>query len=92
MNVHARLCMNRECESPTSVRVTRTYPKFPHTFRLMPQSKRICIIGAGPTGLAALQAVLESPQYSSGLWEPVLFEQKANVGGVWCSIMSSTLL
>ena len=53
-------------------------------------TKRICIIGAGPTGLAALQAVLESPQYSSGLWEPTLFEQKANVGGVWCRTMSST--
>ena len=58
----------------------------------MPQSKRICIIGAGPTGLAALQAVLESPQYSSGQWEPTLFEQKADVGGVWCSIVSSNYL
>ena len=58
----------------------------------MISSKRICIIGAGPAGLAALQAVLESPQYSSGLWLPTLFEQNANVGGVWCSIMSSTYL
>ena len=58
----------------------------------MPQSsKRIGIVGAGPTGLAALQAILESPQYATGLWEPILFERKANVGGVWCSIMSSTL-
>ena len=59
----------------------------------MPQSsKRIGIVGAGPTGLAALQAILESPQYATGLWEPILFERKANVGGVWCSIMSSTSL
>ena len=54
-----------------------------------PQSKRICIIGAGPSGLAALQAILESPQYISGLWKPILFEQKANVGGVWCSMSSA---
>ena len=56
----------------------------------MPQSKRICIIGAGPAGLSALQAVLKSQKYSTGLWEPTLFEQKANVGGICCGIMSLT--
>ncbi|KAF8814710.1 hypothetical protein BYT27DRAFT_7081482 [Phlegmacium glaucopus] len=54
-----------------------------------PQFKQICIIGAGPTGLAALQAILESPQYTAGLWKPTLFEQKPSVGGVWCSISTT---
>ncbi|KAF8155652.1 hypothetical protein B0H34DRAFT_714240 [Crassisporium funariophilum] len=45
--------------------------------------RRICIIGAGPAGLAALQAVLDSPQYHAGLWIPTAFETRENVGGVW---------
>ena len=66
-----------------------TYTNLGYITTVMPEFKRICIIGAGPTGLAALQATLESPQFTAGLWKPTLFEQKANVGGVWCSISST---
>ncbi|KAJ2925427.1 hypothetical protein H1R20_g11720, partial [Candolleomyces eurysporus] len=45
--------------------------------------KTIVIIGAGPTGLAALKAVLDTPQCKAGLWKPILFESRATVGGVW---------
>ncbi|KAG2008749.1 flavin-containing monooxygenase/FMO family protein [Coprinopsis cinerea AmutBmut pab1-1] len=45
--------------------------------------KKIAIIGAGPAGLAALKAVLESPQYKAGLWETIVFESRSSLGGVW---------
>lgn len=45
--------------------------------------KAICVIGAGPAGLAALKAVLDTPQYKRGLWKPVAFEARDDVGGVW---------
>ncbi|KAG6849776.1 hypothetical protein H0H93_005292 [Arthromyces matolae] len=43
----------------------------------------ICIIGAGPVGLAALKVVLDSPQYKSGSWIPTVFESRSDIGGVW---------
>ncbi|KAJ2914820.1 hypothetical protein MD484_g5611, partial [Candolleomyces efflorescens] len=45
--------------------------------------KTIVIIGAGPTGLAALKAVLDTPQCKAGLWKPIVFEARGSVGGVW---------
>ncbi|KAG7089370.1 hypothetical protein E1B28_011060 [Marasmius oreades] len=45
--------------------------------------KRICIIGAGPAGLAALKVVLDSPHYKAGKWEVVCFEAREGVGGIW---------
>lgn len=49
----------------------------------MSTTKTIVIIGAGPAGLAALKAVLETPQFASGLWTPIVFESRSDVGGVW---------
>ncbi|KAJ3715117.1 hypothetical protein C8R42DRAFT_681732 [Lentinula raphanica] len=46
-------------------------------------SKRICIIGAGPAGLAALKIILDTPQYQSGAWVPIAYEARDQVGGVW---------
>ena len=46
--------------------------------------KRICVIGAGPTGLGALKVIADAPQYKQGLWEPVAFEAREKIGGVWC--------
>ncbi|KAL0568078.1 monooxygenase [Marasmius crinis-equi] len=46
-------------------------------------TKRICVIGGGPSGLAALKAILDTPQFKDGLWTPVLFEAREDVGGVW---------
>ena len=43
----------------------------------------IGIIGAGPSGLAALKVVLESAQFKAGKWDVVAFEARGNVGGVW---------
>ncbi|TFK49098.1 FAD/NAD(P)-binding domain-containing protein [Heliocybe sulcata] len=43
----------------------------------------ICIIGGGPAGLAALKTIAETDEYKAGLWKPVLFEKRSNVGGVW---------
>ncbi|KAJ7583953.1 hypothetical protein C8J56DRAFT_952327, partial [Mycena floridula] len=45
--------------------------------------KRICIIGAGAAGLAALKAILDSHQYKTGLWTPVAFEARSKPGGIW---------
>lgn len=45
--------------------------------------KRICVIGAGPTGLGALKVICDAPQYKDGLWEPVAFEARDAIGGVW---------
>ncbi|KIM46828.1 hypothetical protein M413DRAFT_64018 [Hebeloma cylindrosporum] len=43
----------------------------------------IGIIGAGPSGLAALKVVLESAQFKAGKWAVVVFEARETVGGVW---------
>jgi len=45
--------------------------------------KTICIVGAGPVGLAALKSVLDSPQYKAGHWKPSAFESRDDIGGVW---------
>ncbi|KAI5887056.1 FAD/NAD(P)-binding domain-containing protein [Schizophyllum commune H4-8] len=47
------------------------------------QPANIAIIGGGAGGLAVLKAVLDSPQYKSGLWKPTLFEAREEVGGIW---------
>lgn len=46
-------------------------------------SQSICIIGAGPAGLAALKIILDSPQYKAGLWKATAFEARDKVGGIW---------
>ncbi|RDB29788.1 Flavin-containing monooxygenase FMO GS-OX3 [Hypsizygus marmoreus] len=46
-------------------------------------SKTICIIGAGPAGLAALKIILDSSQYRAEQWKPTAFEARGCVGGVW---------
>ncbi|KAF5379214.1 hypothetical protein D9615_005880 [Tricholomella constricta] len=46
-------------------------------------TKTICIIGAGPAGLAALKVVLESPQHKAGQWKATAFEARDRIGGVW---------
>ena len=43
----------------------------------------ICIIGGGVSGLSALQVIMGTPQYKSGLWKPTLFEARDKTGGVW---------
>ncbi|KAG1826929.1 uncharacterized protein BJ212DRAFT_1583612 [Suillus subaureus] len=45
--------------------------------------KRICIIGAGPGGLAALKVISESAYFKSGKWSVIAYETRENVGGIW---------
>ncbi|KAF9568666.1 FAD/NAD(P)-binding domain-containing protein [Agrocybe pediades] len=55
--------------------------------------RKFGIIGAGPAGLAALKAVLDSPQYKACLWDnPIALEAKSNVGGVWNKAPSNVKL
>jgi len=45
--------------------------------------KTICIIGGGAAGLAALKVITETVHYQAGLWRPIAFESRVNVGGIW---------
>ena len=45
--------------------------------------KRICIIGAGASGLAALKVIADTEQYKNGLWQPIALEARDALGGVW---------
>ncbi|KAI0631063.1 FAD/NAD-P-binding domain-containing protein [Trametes polyzona] len=45
--------------------------------------RNICVIGAGPGGLAAVKIIKDSPQYKDGLWTVTAFEARDNVGGIW---------
>jgi cation diffusion facilitator CzcD-associated flavoprotein CzcO len=45
--------------------------------------KYICVIGGGAAGLAALKVISDTPQYKSGLWRPVAYERRDNIGGIW---------
>jgi cation diffusion facilitator CzcD-associated flavoprotein CzcO len=47
------------------------------------RTTNICIIGGGVSGLSALQVVMETSQYKSGLWKPILFEARDKTGGIW---------
>ncbi|KAF8068865.1 hypothetical protein FPV67DRAFT_1094160 [Lyophyllum atratum] len=46
-------------------------------------TKTICIIGAGPAGLAALKIFLDSPQCEAGKWKATAFDSRDRIGGVW---------
>ena len=48
-------------------------------------TKRICVIGAGASGLAALKVIADTPQYKEGLWQPIAYEAREALGGVWYS-------
>ncbi|KAI0088233.1 FAD/NAD(P)-binding domain-containing protein [Irpex rosettiformis] len=47
------------------------------------QTKRIAIIGAGPSGLAALKILSDTPQFKAGSWQAIAFEAREALGGVW---------
>jgi hypothetical protein len=57
----------------------------PNTINGVPlgQIKHICIIGAGAAGLGALKTIMDTKQYKAGMWKPVAFEARDNVGGIW---------
>ncbi|KAJ7126115.1 FAD/NAD(P)-binding domain-containing protein [Mycena epipterygia] len=47
------------------------------------QIKTICVIGAGAAGLAALRAILDTPQFKGNFWKPLVFEARDQIGGIW---------
>ncbi|TFK49540.1 FAD/NAD(P)-binding domain-containing protein [Heliocybe sulcata] len=46
-------------------------------------SKRVCVVGAGTAGLAALKALLDLPEDVRDGWQIDVFEQRHDVGGLW---------
>ncbi|KLO13327.1 FAD/NAD(P)-binding domain-containing protein [Schizopora paradoxa] len=48
-----------------------------------PESLKICVIGGGAAGLAALKVIKDSHQFQSGNWDVFAFESRQDVGGVW---------
>ncbi|KAI0349704.1 FAD/NAD(P)-binding domain-containing protein [Trametes cingulata] len=45
--------------------------------------KRICVIGAGPTGLGAVKIIKDSPEFRAGKWTVTAFEARDKIGGIW---------
>jgi len=48
-------------------------------FAVPHRRSRICIVGAGAGGLSALRIF----QQRADLWDPVVFDERKAVGGVW---------
>ncbi|KAK0495880.1 FAD/NAD(P)-binding domain-containing protein [Armillaria luteobubalina] len=48
-----------------------------------PANKRICIIGAGPSGLAALKVICDAEEFQAETWLPTVFEARDQIGGIW---------
>ncbi|KAI6099920.1 hypothetical protein EDD16DRAFT_498255 [Pisolithus croceorrhizus] len=44
--------------------------------------KRICVIGAGASGLAALKVISDTSHFKSGTWSVTAFESRESVGGI----------
>ncbi|KAI0676500.1 FAD/NAD-P-binding domain-containing protein [Trametes maxima] len=55
-------------------------------FQRQTENRRsICVIGAGPAGLAAVKIIRDSQQFKDGLWTVTAFEARDNIGGIWLS-------
>ena len=47
-------------------------------------TKRIVIVGAGPSGVSTLHAFLTGlPEETRKTWQIVVFEKRDDVGGIW---------
>lgn len=44
---------------------------------------KICVIGGGAAGLAAVKVIKESDQFRDGKWDVVAYESRQDIGGVW---------
>ena len=53
--------------------------------------KRVCVIGAGANGLAVLQVFSGSRHVQCGDWSIVCFEDREDIGGVWCVALDSDI-
>ena len=47
----------------------------------------VCIIGAGASGLVSLKVFLEREE----LWDPIAFEEREAIGGIWWVTADSVL-
>ncbi|KAI0819405.1 FAD/NAD-P-binding domain-containing protein, partial [Trametes gibbosa] len=45
--------------------------------------RNICVVGAGPGGLAAVKIIKDSPQFKAGEWTVTAFEARDSIGGIW---------
>ncbi|KAL5049791.1 hypothetical protein BDW71DRAFT_154313 [Aspergillus fruticulosus] len=54
----------------------------------MAKSKRVAIIGAGPSGLVTAKTLLQN--FPPGTFSPVIFEEKTRIGGLWAVDYPST--
>ncbi|KAI6010740.1 hypothetical protein F5J12DRAFT_821430 [Pisolithus orientalis] len=52
-------------------------------FRLSPPGQFV-IVGAGSAGLAMLKTLLDLPVETRAEWDIVLYEQRRDIGGIWC--------
>ncbi|KAI0326143.1 FAD/NAD-P-binding domain-containing protein [Cubamyces sp. BRFM 1775] len=51
--------------------------------RLNENRRSICVIGAGPAGLAAVKIIKDSQHHKDGLWTVTAFEARDEIGGIW---------
>ena len=49
----------------------------------MPETKRVCIIGAGPSGLSTLYYFKKLKNEGKAIPEVVCYEKQSNWGGLW---------
>ncbi|CDO70501.1 hypothetical protein BN946_scf184569.g44 [Trametes cinnabarina] len=58
--------------------------KLVEEFQRQNESRRnICVVGAGPAGLAAVKIIKDSQQFKDGLWTVTAFEARNDIGGIW---------
>ncbi|KAH8101153.1 FAD/NAD-P-binding domain-containing protein, partial [Cristinia sonorae] len=43
----------------------------------------VCVIGAGPSGLAALKVLRDHPLFQQRIWNVVAYEARESIGGIW---------
>lgn len=55
-------------------------------------SKRICVIGAGPAGLAVLKYLSQTSYFKTGSWSVIAYESRSKVGGIWYVLFVDSLL
>ena len=75
-------------QMPTAARDGQT--RFLDDCTVSSDTTHICIIGGGVSGLSALQVIMETPQYKSSKWRPILFEARDKTGGIWLVCYSAT--
>lgn len=55
-------------------------------------SKRICVIGAGPAGLAVLKYLSQTSYFKNGSWSLIAYESRPKVGGIWYALFINSSL